>query len=83
MRNLILTISCAAILSLCGCASGGGKQVIRGAAAGASHGAINKHVSDPIAEGAAHGALGSARNVRHQNVSARDAAEKAAEQDKK
>jgi len=46
-----------------GCANGAGKKIAQGAVRGASHGVIEKNVSDEVGRGAAHGALGAAHQV--------------------
>ena len=53
-----------------GCASGGGTQVVKGAARGATHGVIEDVGKTNTGKGAAHGALGAAYQVRDQNKTA-------------
>ncbi len=69
----LATIATATLTLSSGCANGTGKAIVRGAAQGATHGAINKHVDGPVAEGAAHGALASGAAESRKNRAARKA----------
>ena len=64
---LPIAVACGLLVAVTGCKSGTGKAVIRGAAQGATHGAINKHIDDPIAEGAAHGAVAAGASSARKN----------------
>ena len=50
-----------------GCASGGGKAVVKGAARGATHGVIEDVGKTNAGKGAAHGAFGAAAQVKDAN----------------
>jgi hypothetical protein len=54
-----------------GCASGGGKQIAKGAVRGASHGVIEDVGKSNMGRGAAHGALGATHQVVDQNRAAK------------
>ena len=65
--------ACGLLMASSGCKSGTGKAVIRGAAQGATHGAITKNVDGPVAEGAAHGAVAAGANSARKNRAERQA----------
>ena len=54
-------------VAVAGCANGGGKQVIKGAARGAGHGVVEDVGKSNTGKGAAHGALNATHQIRDQN----------------
>lgn len=71
IRTAGMVLAIAALVTA-GCASGGGKQVVKGAARGATHGVIEDVGTSNTGKGAAHGALSAGYQVRDQNKAARD-----------
>lgn len=78
MKTASILLSLSMLLLITGCQSGAGRQIVKGAARGAGHGAIEQYGKTEIGKGAAHGGLSSAYQVKDQN-DAKRAAEKAAE----
>jgi len=80
MKIIPILFSILALIFVNGCANGAGRQIVKGAARGASHGAIEQYGNSEIGKGAAHGALSSTHQVRDQNKAQRKAEKAAVEE---
>jgi len=77
MKIIPILFSILALVLVNGCANGAGRKIVKGAARGASHGAVEQYGNTEIGKGAAHGALSATHQVTDQNRAQRKA-EKAA-----
>jgi len=73
MKTITILFSILALVFVGGCANGAGKQIVKGAVRGASHGAVEQYGQSEIGKGAAHGALSATHQVTDQNRAQRKA----------